>query len=92
MSDEQADKIYGRVCREVTKLGRDVALYESEIKETGRNLETTGRQLVNLSFVFDKEQLKSRANSIGDLIQKYEQAKTEYAEKKAEKEKIERAF
>lgn len=89
MGDEQADQIYGRVCREFLNLGKEVALYESELKKIGRNLETTGRQVAGLSFGFDKEQVKSEVDSMSDLIKKYEQAKADYAQKKIEKEKIE---
>jgi hypothetical protein len=38
MSDAQADAIYGRLCREVSKLGRDIALYEAELKKVGKSL------------------------------------------------------
>ena len=66
MSDAQADAIYGRLCREVSKLGRDIALYEAELKKVGKSLETTGHQLQKLNCDYQKA-LSERAEKTAQL-------------------------
>jgi hypothetical protein len=66
MSDAQAGAIYGRLCREVSKLGRDIALYEAELKKVGKSLETTGTNCKNLIATLTGPHSKQRFPHYGN--------------------------
>jgi hypothetical protein len=89
MSDEQADAIYGRLCREIARLGREIALLESEFKRVGQRLETAGKCIQNQSFAaVNRDAIETDLNSVWDMREKYEQAVVDHSQKKAEKEAI----
>ena len=90
MSDEQADAIYGRLCREITRLDREIALYEVELRRIGKDFEVTGQQLQVFRFSIDREGLEKDIASLWDIIKQYEQAVLEYANKKDQKEAMDR--
>jgi hypothetical protein len=89
MSNEQADAIYGKLCREVRELHRQMTLYEVELKKIGKDLEITGRYIAELNFSLDRSIMERQIGSLWDLIEKYKQISIEYAEKTAQKEQIE---
>jgi hypothetical protein len=91
MSDAQADAIYGRLCREVSKLGRDIALYEAELKKVGKSLETTGHQLQKLNCDVDRPSLETEISALWEFVESYQKALSERAEKTAQLEKIDAA-
>jgi len=89
MSNERANATYDWLCRAVTKLGREVALYEKQLKEIGKSLEVMARQLQSLDFSVEREALEKGVAAFWETVEKYKRAEVEYAQRKSQKEKLE---
>jgi hypothetical protein len=87
MSKKRAHATYDWLCRAVTKLEREVALYEEQLKEMGKNLEIAGQQFQSFNFSVNRERLEKDVAVIWETADKYKRAAKEYAERKSQKEK-----
>ncbi len=89
MSNEQADAIYGRLCREIGILGREIALFEAEFKNIGQLLEATGKQIQGFNLgALDRTYTETSLGQFWDMREKYLKAVAEHADKKRQKEAI----
>ena len=89
MSNELGNATYEWLCRAVTKLGREVALYETQLKEIGKSLEVMAQQLQSLDFSVEREALEKGVTVFWETAEKYKRAELEYAQRKSQKEKLE---
>ena len=88
MSDEKADILYGRLCREVRELTRTSALLESSLKRFWFSLEEVGRKIQVFDFNIDKTALEKDWTELWDTISKYKQIASLLVDKRAQLDKI----
>ena len=93
MSDEDKEKIYGRLALEVSALEKEIILLRSELDRIGTNFETTGRILKQgLPITLDRASVEEDVKSVWDLIDRYNRALEAVGSKKTELERVQGAL
>lgn len=93
MSDEDKEKIYGRLGLEVSALEKELVLLRSELDRIGTNFETAGRILKQgLPITLDRVSAEEDVKAVWGLIDRYNRAMADLGSKKAELERVRNAL
>ena len=89
VSEEQKESIYGRLALEVKNLGEQIAYLRVELTRIGTNFEVAGRLLKqDAPIVLDRQSADLDVQQVFGLIERFNLASAEHAEKKAQLDKL----